>query len=77
MIEYIILLILLIGLYYLTRYYLKPRAEIKRYKNLLQKLGYKIYEQQFAFMSFSFITDNEKGIRANQDVLHIEKTVYP
>jgi hypothetical protein len=45
-------------MYVFYRFYYKPRAEIKKYKHILQKLGYKVYEQEFAFFGISFMNEN-------------------
>lgn len=49
---------------------------MRRYRDIFHKLGYKVYEQPFSFMGFSFLADMEKGLKANKDALYIEKTVY-
>lgn len=77
MIEYSVLVALLLLLYVLYAYYLKPKAEIKRYKTIFKDLGYTVYEMEFAFFGISFLNDWLKGIKNHKDALHIESTVYP
>lgn len=68
---------MLVFLYVFFTYSLKPKAEIKRYKAIFQRLGYKVYEQQFVFLGSSFTIDWEKGIKLHKDALYTESTVYP
>lgn len=77
MIEYLVLAFLLLCLYVLYAYYVKPKAEIKRYKAIFKDLGYSVYEQQFAFFGLSFFNDWQKGIKNHKDALYTESTVYP
>ena len=71
------LLLPLCLLYVFYFYYLKPRAEIKRYTKIFRALGYKVYEQEFSFLNISIINYCEKGLRDHRDVLYIKRTVYP
>jgi hypothetical protein len=58
MIYFFTFIAFLICMYVFYRFYYKPRAEIKKYKHILQKLGYKVYEQEFAFFGISFMNEN-------------------
>ncbi len=71
MLYWIGLIAIITIVYAFYRYYYKPKSEIKRYKALFQKLGYQVYEQTFAFLSFSFAVDYEKGIRTYRDSRYI------
>lgn len=77
MIEYLALAISLLCLYVFYTYYLKPKAEIKRYKSIFKDLGYSVYEMEFSFFGISFVNDWLTGIKKHKDALHIESTVYP
>lgn len=68
---------LLLSIYVLYAYYLKPRAELKRYKAILHRLGYKVFEQEFSFFGISFVDIWTKGIKDHKDALYLESTVYP
>lgn len=75
--QLIIFLVILSLLYFLYRYYFRPKAEMKRYQKILKNQGYKIYMHDFAFMNISSIEANEIGLKLHRDVHHLSKTVYP
>ena len=76
MFEYIVLAIFLVVAFVFYRFYYVPKAEIKRYKTILQNLGYKVYEQPFSFLGISFIEDYDRGKRDHKDAEYFERTVY-
>lgn len=63
--------VLLLSLYIFYTYYLKPKAEIKRYKTIFKDLGYSVYEMEFSFFGISFVNDWLTGIKKHKDALHI------
>lgn len=60
MIQIITLLILLLVLFVFYRYYLRPKQEIKRYKAIFEKLGYKVLVHDFAFLGLSNVNSWSK-----------------
>ena len=74
------LLIILSGIfivvYYINKYYFKPKSLMKSYFQIFQNNGYKVYMHELAFMNLSTILTYEKGLQMYQDVLYLQKTVY-
>lgn len=66
--------ILAVGVTY--KYYLKPKAEIKRYADTLRGLGYRVYVYPFSFMGLSFAEAEAEGVRLHKDAQYLEKTVF-
>lgn len=70
MIEYITLSILLLSLYVFYRYYVRPKQEIKRYKAIFEQLGYKVFEQDFAFLGLSMVNYWKRATKLHKDAFY-------
>lgn len=77
MIEYATLAILLVVLYIFYRYYYQPKREIQRYKSIFEKLGYKVYVQEFSFFGLSNVDTWSKGTKLHKDAFYYERMIYP
>lgn len=70
MIEYVTLLILLLSLYVFYRYYYRPMQEIKRYKTIFEQLGYKVFQQDFAFLGLSMMNYWARATKLHKDAYY-------
>ena len=59
MIEYVVILISIIVVYFAYSQYFKPIAEIKRIKKLLEDRGYSVYAYPYKMLSVSLIDDEK------------------
>lgn len=70
MIEYATLSILLVIMYIFYRYYYQPKQEIQRYKSTFEKLGYKVYVQDFSFFGLSNVNTWNRGTKLHKDAFY-------
>ena len=63
----ILALFVMLLIYLVYKFYIKPQLELRRYSKMLKSLGYKVHVYPFKLLSLSFIDDERLMTEKHND----------